>query len=185
MKKVMIALAVAAVAVFAQAGTFKWSTNMGQAIYLPGTSDKLSSGTAYLFDTNAYAVNTLLDAFVGDGIDLSKALSSKAVSSTGTIGSTATPEVTAGQSYGLYFAIVNGDNVFISEVNTKEGPDGAKSTSVAFSPTTSSKAAVAEWTAGTATASTGWYTAAAVPEPTSGLLFLLGMAGLVLKRKRA
>ena len=30
----------------------------------------------------------------------------------------------------------------------------------------------------------GW-TAAAVPEPTSGLLMLLGMAGLALKRKRA
>ena len=28
-----------------------------------------------------------------------------------------------------------------------------------------------------------WYTA--VPEPTSGLLMLLGMAGLALKRKRA
>ena len=33
----------------------------------------------------------------------------------------------------------------------------------------------------------GWYSAAAapVPEPTSGLLMLLGMAGLALKRKRA
>ena len=29
----------------------------------------------------------------------------------------------------------------------------------------------------------GWYSA--VPEPTSGLLLLLGMAGLALKRKRA
>ena len=31
---------------------------------------------------------------------------------------------------------------------------------------------------------TAWSTAA-VPEPTSGLLLLLGMAGLALKRKRA
>ena len=33
----------------------------------------------------------------------------------------------------------------------------------------------------------GWYGAASapVPEPTSGLLMLLGMAGLALKRKRA
>ena len=31
----------------------------------------------------------------------------------------------------------------------------------------------------------GWYQTAAVPEPTSGLLLLLGVAGLALKRKRA
>ena len=31
----------------------------------------------------------------------------------------------------------------------------------------------------------GWYMTAAAPEPTSGLLLLLGVAGLALKRKRA
>ena len=34
-------------------------------------------------------------------------------------------------------------------------------------------------------AGAGWYTAAAAPEPTSGLLLLLGMAGLALRRKQA
>lgn len=33
-------------------------------------------------------------------------------------------------------------------------------------------------------AALSWQTATAVPEPTSGLLVLLGMAGLALKRKR-
>lgn len=36
-----------------------------------------------------------------------------------------------------------------------------------------------------ATASGTWYSTAAVPEPTSGLLMLLGMAGLALRRRRA
>ena len=36
----------------------------------------------------------------------------------------------------------------------------------------------------TSKGATAWSTAA-VPEPTSGLLILLGMAGLALKRKRA
>ena len=187
MKKLIVALALVAVAAVAEAGAFKWSTNMGQAIYLPGTTTKVSSGTAYLFDANTYAVTTLLDAFVGDdGIDFSMAMSSKAVSSSGAIAATTTDAVTSSQDYSLYFAIVNGDNVFISDVKGVVGPDGDKTTTVAYSPSTASKAVVSEWTAGTETAASGWYTAAAAaPEPTSGLLLLLGVAGLALRRRRA
>jgi hypothetical protein len=34
-------------------------------------------------------------------------------------------------------------------------------------------------------AGAGWYAAGAVPEPTSGLLLLIGVAGLALRRKQA
>lgn len=40
------------------------------------------------------------------------------------------------------------------------------------------------WTLGSNPTSNGW-TVATVPEPTSGLLMLLGMAGLALRRRRA
>lgn len=43
----------------------------------------------------------------------------------------------------------------------------------------------ADFTNGTQYASGSWTSATVVPEPTSGLLLLLGMAGLALKRKRA
>ena len=41
------------------------------------------------------------------------------------------------------------------------------------------------WADLTKSLTTGGYTASVAPEPTSGLLILLGMAGLALKRKRA
>ena len=41
------------------------------------------------------------------------------------------------------------------------------------------------WADLTASLTTGGYTTAVAPEPTSGLLLLLGMAGLALRRKRA
>ena len=47
--------------------------------------------------------------------------------------------------------------------------------------------AMAQFTLGNSTGgvATSWQSTAAVPEPTSGLLLLIGMAGLALKRKRA
>ena len=53
-----------------------------------------------------------------------------------------------------------------------------------FTSTTKSMKAQATSTANVQFGSAGTWTAA-VPEPTSGLLMLLGMAGLALKRKRA
>ena len=41
------------------------------------------------------------------------------------------------------------------------------------------------WASETMSLTTGGYNTAVAPEPTSGLLILLGMAGLALKRKRA
>ena len=43
----------------------------------------------------------------------------------------------------------------------------------------------AQFTDSNSIAQSDWQTMGAVPEPTSGLLMLLGMAGLALKRKRA
>ena len=43
----------------------------------------------------------------------------------------------------------------------------------------------AGWADDTKSITTGGFNTAVAPEPTSGLLILLGMAGLALKRKRA
>ncbi|MBQ5531427.1 MAG: PEP-CTERM sorting domain-containing protein [Kiritimatiellae bacterium] len=41
------------------------------------------------------------------------------------------------------------------------------------------------FTNGTTTSASSWANLKVVPEPTSGLLMLLGMAGLALRRRRA
>ena len=72
------------------------------------------------------------------------------------------------------------DYLFISDSLTKARQADGKNVKVTFNLLDDSKAAAMQASGGYAGA--GWY---AVPEPTSGLLMLLGMAGLALKRKRA
>ena len=62
-----------------------------------------------------------------------------------------------------------------------EGPATGSATLQFKSLNTASKAEAVEFN-GTVSGA-GWYTA--VPEPTSGLLMLVGLAGLALRRRRA
>ena len=61
---------------------------------------------------------------------------------------------------------------------------GTGATKYAFSANSSVEAAMADMS-GFDKSYGGWVSTAAVPEPTSGLLMLLGMAGLALRRRRA
>ena len=89
-----------------------------------------------------------------------------------------------GTQYTMYFAILDGDNVYFSN---------EKTFTTTASETVANTVSFANQNNGTttfsATAATAGFAGAghwsqAVPEPTSGLLMLLGLAGLALKRKR-
>ena len=81
----------------------------------------------------------------------------------------------AGDTLSAYFVIVNGGDFCISSLQS-----AAATKTLQYSEKTASQAVLN--TTGSY-AGAGWY--AAVPEPTSGLLMLVGLAGLALRRHRA
>ena len=185
MKKLMIALVAVAVTACAQAASFSWKTSATGKVYNPGTTDLLASATAYLFDSSAVTQSSLVTAFAAGGLDLSSkgSISSKAIAS-GAIATTTFNDSTAvGGTLTAYFATIvsidSKDYLFISDTVSANGMEG-KTSQISFNAKAASQLAALDAKSGYSAA--GWY---AVPEPTSGLLMLLGMAGLALRRRRA
>ena len=191
MKKLMIALVAIAVVMMANAASYTWSTtgrlydgsgNTGADYYVKGA-------TAYLMFTSVVAQDALVESFLSDATAAqstvtSKKIASASVDTEGRISSSASYDTTA--QHDAYIVIFNGDKMYVSAtaVAAYDALNPTDTQPVAFGAQTSvSKATFADTT--TTYAGAGWYQAAAVPEPTSGLLLLLGVSGLALKRKRA
>lgn len=146
----------------AQAVSWKWSA---ANIYDPtDATTKLTGGTATL-----YAYLASADASTAVAVQSSSV-------SAGSINVTFedTTNTTGGNDYSFYFILESGDYTFTSD--TKAG---------IAAPVTASTKTIAFGNLATATQDASNWQSSAVPEPTSGLLMLLGMAGLALRRKRA
>lgn len=191
MKKLIIIATVVLAAFTLKAASYNWSTKTGQNVYLPGTTGSAVM-TAYLFNSDAVSQQSVLSAFDAGTFGSLSSLTSLQTTSAGKIATTATGSAftygSVGDTLNAFYAIVTSiddkDYVYISEIASAVGPETGTA-KLQYSSKDSSQALATEFAPGAASfGGAGWYTAA-VPEPTSGLLLLLGMAGLALKRKRA
>ena len=201
MKKLMIAAAIVCAAAFSQAATIDWSVAnnswtlqdgtaaaKGYTVYLVDGKTDLSTFIAAI-DTTTGALNYKVDDGQGGQKDASWYFGQANTDNTkGRIPSgtkSASANLTAGKEYDFSVLLIDatGDKVYyqLSKVN----PQTAYTPGVdepLEAPFTGSFFGTNAQTYDATTAANGW---AAVPEPTSAMLLLLGVAGLALRRHRA
>ena len=185
MKKLIIASIAAVVGLAVNAATVDWQYKITSA---QGTEGYNSGYNVYLVNAAAWDAATIsADTFTDTSLVLDSTTFVAAAGRTAgnktytTIGnasgqrSVAIDSLAENATYKVYYVILNTNadpNTYTTVADTLTGrADTGEAILGSNISMTAAAASSATWTA--------------VPEPTSGLLMLLGMAGLALKRKRA
>ena len=187
MRKLIVTAAIVCAAAISQAATCSWKS--GTIHDYTGTTAAKDTVTAYLFtisqsDYNSYIAMSAADLSkaIYEDFDTSSAAATKNSTGTGQANLSDTAVASAQYRAILYVDNVN-DGYYMGNV-------------AAYTWSGSGTAAVGDLAAtvggdiGGGSTATAWYHETApgpvpIPEPTSGLLMLLGVAGLALRRRRA
>ena len=193
----MIAAAIVCVAAMSQAAAFNWQSNnsgqMGMIFAGDGTTKTAYAAYGgatkaiqlYMFDAATYSQATALADFADTkkSVDTSKAVANTTLNSASKITAKAFNYGSQGSTYDFYFvALLDDSHIYVSSLMKDKVNPTSGTTNMQYGDLgTTSKPAALDATKG--------FTSAAVyetvPEPTSGLLLLLGVAGLALRRRRA
>lgn len=175
MKKLIIALVATAMAVVANAATVKWTVGN---VYVPETETKASNYLVYFISSSDYSLaNATANLQDGDASFVTTYGQASALTgSTGMASATITSEAGNAETWTGYLVIFNAASTadatlayITGEASKATGATG-QTANLAFTSNAATQSA------------SNWH---AVPEPTSGLLMLVGLAGLALRRRRA
>ena len=185
MKKVMIVLAAIAMAGATQAAVIKWSTGK---VTLPGTTSNMTASNTALYFwaeniADPWASAKVTSTGEGDAAVYSVAATDAQTAGYKTGSATITPKSTYSKDDTAYGAVIitydsNGDGkIGVGDYYMT----GTGSYTLEADANATKSLAMSSWTQITASSSGG---TTPVPEPTSGLLLLVGGAMVALRRKQ-
>ena len=182
MKKLMIAAAIVCAAVLSQAAQCNWSLS---SVTDSPSNTKAAGWAEYLLAASDFEAFSKLDAD-----KVAAFVAENAIATGETTKNARTGGVNANGSTGNIFATGQKANAFLvifDNANAANSDYFAYTATKESLPVAESGAAISlDWSDfATETAGQGGWKATTVPEPTSGLLLLIGMAGLALRRRRA